>query len=125
MAEQNLALLFVWYNERHFVFNTNEFSFWNNVEYHSQRYKCIVLYCVETDQSLKLPVCENVILINYKKAYAHYYANCTENIVRRAGKIDYIKVTAMLNPHLLGVAHDYLLLMDMDCVVQTVRWKLF
>lgn len=123
MTKRQFALLFVWHHDNQFVCNTDEYPFWHNIEYHARRYKCIVLYCVESDGSLQLPVCKNIKLINYKKAYPHYYGNCVDSIVTRAGKIDYMKVTAMLNPHLLDVAYNYLLLMDMDCVVQSVQWK--
>ncbi|AKN80962.1 hypothetical protein [Lonomia obliqua multiple nucleopolyhedrovirus] len=124
---KKFTLLFVWYHMYRFIFNTDMFPFWHNVQYHAKRFNCVILYCIERNEdALKLPKLKNVTFINFKTNFPAHYAHSVQNITKQAGKIDYMKLCAMLNPVLLNVKYSHLQLMDMDCVVQNVSWsKLF
>ncbi|ABY65822.1 hypothetical protein [Orgyia leucostigma nucleopolyhedrovirus] len=120
-----LSLVFVWYHRDEFVFNTHKFPFWHNIQYHSQHYRCYVLYYIE-DLTTDLvfdptwPKATNVHLVNFKTASK--YSHNLMTIKHKECRIDYMKLQLILDPSIL--AHERLLLMmDMDCTITNVDWK--
>ncbi|ANF29684.1 ORF_36 [Catopsilia pomona nucleopolyhedrovirus] len=125
---KRFALLFVWHHDNQFVCNTHTFPFWHNIQYHSREFDCILVHCIENDNGdnnkrVQTLAFENIISIDFKQNYRKAYNDCIKKTKRRACKIDWMKLIIMLDPQSLNVPYEYLLLMDMDCVVQSIDWR--
>lgn len=124
-----LTLVFVWSHSNALPYNTDKYPFLHNIQYHGAHcgYKCIVLYDVTTEllEPSSFMAIDNVQWVPFKCVYPEQYRHYTRNMLKRACKIDYMKMCVVLMPQLLNACTDTLLLMDMDCVVKKVNWQRF
>ncbi|ACO53546.1 unknown [Euproctis pseudoconspersa nucleopolyhedrovirus] len=113
------CVVFVWWHQRQFVYNTYEFPFWHNVQHHALKHRCYVLYYIEDDDvenKQNVENLNNLTMVDFKRT-RHAHTVCQINNV--ACKIDYIKLSLLLDDRLLQ-NEQMLLVMDMDCVVKNI-----
>lgn len=110
----DFAIVSVWYHKNEFIYNTTRCPFWHNILYHSQFYKYYVIYYLEDDSFFNTLNVGPVKFINFKNFEA---SKNIARLKRAANKIDYIKLHVVLNSDIVPETH--LLLMDMDCQIQS------
>nr|AGS47939.1 putative 20.3 kDa protein [Ectropis obliqua nucleopolyhedrovirus]QWV59642.1 hypothetical protein EONV_gp090 [Ectropis obliqua nucleopolyhedrovirus]UYO72887.1 hypothetical protein EONV-gp090 [Ectropis obliqua nucleopolyhedrovirus] len=112
-----VCLVFVWYHKNEFIFNTDCYPFWHNIQYHALKYKCYVLYHIENG-NVTLPLNDNVYFINFKDT--KYFRNL-QKLSCNINKIDYMKLTLLMDDTLLD-NQQILFVMDMDCVIGMIDY---
>nr|WUR10746.1 AcOrf-113 peptide [Calliteara abietis nucleopolyhedrovirus] len=118
-----LSLVFVWYNKNEFVYNSPNFPFWHNVQYHAKSYKCYVLHYIEADADnlpWTFPVVKNVHFVDLKKAATQKCIDCLTRIRHLPCRIDYMKVLVMACRNIID--DKLILVLDMDCTVGCVDY---
>ncbi|AIU41332.1 ac112 [Sucra jujuba nucleopolyhedrovirus] len=120
LPDDKLCIVFVWYHEKSFVYNTYEFPFWHNIQFHSIAHECYVLYAIDDTTAVQWPNTNptNVRLINFKKGQ---HEENLDKLKRKSCKIDYIKLALLLDETLIECEKRFLV-MDMDCTVQQIDW---
>ncbi|AAC70295.1 LdOrf-109 peptide [Lymantria dispar multiple nucleopolyhedrovirus] len=119
----DLTLVFVWYRpDGAAVYNTDRFPFWHNIRYHARRYPCVLVYCFDAPGAPPVPAGEEaagVVAVDFREQWDR--RGRIDALQTTASKIDYIKLTIVMNCDRACIATDFVLLMDMDCSVDEVR----
>ncbi|AKN80594.1 hypothetical protein [Perigonia lusca single nucleopolyhedrovirus] len=124
----SVALVFVWYHdEGKPVYNTVAYPFWHNIQYHSETYKCFVLQHLgkknNGDDDNKIPMnTTNNTNITVLKFSDWFDATPLATLNHKSNKIDYMKMCVVVETDMVKCfsTFDYILLMDMDCVVRSM-----
>ncbi|ADD73814.1 ORF105 [Lymantria xylina nucleopolyhedrovirus] len=122
----DLTLVFVWYRpDGAAVFNTDRFPFWHNVQYHARQYRCVLVYCFDAPHVDASPVPAGaetaaVVTVDFRDQWDRH--GRIDALQTTASKIDYIKLTIVLNCDRACITTDFVLLMDMDCSVDEVNF---
>ncbi|AGR56856.1 apsup [Hemileuca sp. nucleopolyhedrovirus] len=112
------CIVFVWYHPDSFVYNTYQYPFWHNVQYHALKYNCYLVYCIEDERNVVFPKVNNLHYINLKTPQL---MRTIERLRNMPCIIDYIKLQMLYNETIVE-KENLLFVMDMDCTVESVDW---
>nr|ANS70996.1 hypothetical protein [Lymantria dispar multiple nucleopolyhedrovirus] len=126
MLDENLTVAFVWFGaDGAPVCNNDRFPFWHNIQYHATRYRCTVIYCWSSPTAIERSPfppdsdSTNVTAVDFRHNWDR--SGHIDQLKTIASKIDYMKVQIALNCKTSSCfATTYVLIMDMDCVIDAV-----
>ncbi|QRY19009.1 ORF-139 [Teiidae poxvirus 1] len=118
-----MELVYVWYNDIHFIPDTLDYPFMSNVKYNSRSRKCHVFYYVV--DNVEVPINESSLTFYNFSVEFPEYMNILVGLSNVAQKIDFMKIVVLCNFYNVTETENDLLLLDFDCHITSIKEKIY